>query len=73
MSSPRRECGVRKQITAKDRALEDSHSWGGVGAETEGIQGEREQPERWGVVSYILPLFQCYPPSASPSASQELS
>lgn len=60
---------MRKQITAKDRALEDSHSWGGVGAEREGIQGEREQPERWGVVSYILPFFQCCPPSAS----QELS
>lgn len=72
MSSHRRERGVRKKITAKDRALEDSHSRGGVGAEKD-PGGKGAAREVGGGLLYS-PSFPVLPPtpSASPSASQEL-
>lgn len=52
---------MRKKITAKDRALEDSHSWGGVGAEREGIQGKGSS-QRGGGWSPIFSLFSSAAP-----------
>lgn len=59
-----------KEIKTEDRVLENPHSCGGRGAERQGIQEEKEFPESWGWFPYLLPLFQCYPPSSPPHFSR---
>lgn len=60
VSSQGRECGVRKQMTAEDKALGDTHSWG---AGRERIQKKTEQLENWGGGPT---LFQGCPTSVPP-------
>lgn len=59
MNSHGRECGVRKMMTAEDKAFGDTYSWG---AGRERIQEEMEQQER-----EVVPLFSRAAPPLSPS------
>lgn len=65
MNSHGRECGVRKMMTAEDKAFGDTHSWG---AGRERIQEEMEQQERG-----MVPLFsRAAPPLFPPLFSHQL-